>query len=75
MIALSLNKLLYFDYYYKLLIKAIVSNAYYIFIRPLSRFLDFSFNDFIGLKNMPVAVGPRGLMLSSRRNSPKRTQA
>ena len=34
----------------QLLIKAIISNAYYIFIRPLSRFLDFDFNDFIGLK-------------------------
>ena len=34
----------------QLLIKAIISNAYYIFIRPLSQFLDFGFNDFIGLK-------------------------
>ena len=75
MIALPLNKLLYFDYYYKLLIKAIISNAHYVFIQPLSRFLDFGFNDFIGLKNTPVAIGPRGPMLSSGRNSPKRTRA
>ena len=34
----------------QLLIKAIISNTYYIFIRPLSRLLDFGFNDFIGLK-------------------------
>ena len=34
----------------QLLIKAIISNTYYIFIWPLSWFLDFSFNDFIGLK-------------------------
>ena len=67
--------LLYFDYYYKLLIKAIISNAYYIFIRSLLWFLDFGFNDFIGLKNTSVAVGPRGPMLSSGRNSPKTTQA
>ena len=33
-----------------LLIKAIISNTYYIFIRPLSWLLDFGFNDFIGLK-------------------------
>ena len=34
----------------QLLIKVIISNTYYIFIQPLSRFLDFGFNDFIGLK-------------------------
>ena len=34
----------------QLLIKAIISNAYYIFIRPLSWFLDFDFNGFVGLK-------------------------
>ena len=34
----------------QLLIKAIISNMYYIFIWPLSWFLDFSFNDFISLK-------------------------
>ena len=34
----------------QLLIKAIISNTYYIFIWPLSRFLNFGFNDFIGLK-------------------------
>ena len=59
----------------QLLIKHIISNTYYIFIWPLSRFLNFGFNDFIGLKNMPVAVGPRGPMLSSGCNSPKRTRA
>ena len=57
----------------QLLIKTIISNEYYIFIQPLLRFLDFSFNDFIDLKNMPVAVGPRDPMLSSKCNSPKRT--
>ena len=51
------------------------TNAYYIFIRLLSRFLDFGFNDFIGLKNTPVAVGPHGPMLNSERNSPKGTRA
>ena len=59
----------------QLLIKPIISNTYYISIWPISRFLNFGFNDFIGLKNMPVAVGPRDPMLSSRRHSPKRTQA
>ena len=38
----------------QLLIKAIISNAYNIFIRPLSWFVDFSFNGFVGLKNTPV---------------------
>ena len=59
----------------QLLIKAIISNTYYIFTQPLSRVLDFGFNDFIGLKNTLVAVGPHDPMLSSGRNSPKRTQA
>ena len=39
----------------QLLIKVIISNTYYIFTQPLSRFLDFGFNDFIGLKNTPIA--------------------
>ena len=38
---------------------------YYVFAQPLSWFLDLGFNDFIGLKNTPVAVGPHGPMLSS----------
>ena len=36
------------------------------------RFLDFGFNYFIDLKNTPVVVGPRGSMLSSGCNSPKK---
>ena len=34
----------------QLLIKANISNMYYIFIQPLSWFLDFGLNDFEGLK-------------------------
>ena len=34
----------------QLLIKAIISNTYYIFIWPLSWFLDFDFNGLVGLK-------------------------
>ena len=74
MITLPLSKY-YFISTVITLIKTIISNTYYIFTQPLSRFLDFGFNDFIGLKNMPVAVGPRDPMLSSERNSPKRTRA
>ena len=48
-----------------------IKNTYYIFTQLLSQFLDFGFNDFIDLKNTLVVVGPRGPMLSSRRNSPK----
>ena len=59
----------------QLLIKAIISNAYNIFIRPLSWFVDFSFNGFVGLKNTPVTIGPCGPMLSFGGNSPKRTWA
>ena len=73
MITLPLNK--YYIMLLLLLIKAIISNTYYIFTQPLPRFLDFGFNDFIGLKNMPVVIGPHGPMLSSGRNSLKRTRA
>ena len=34
----------------QLLIKTIISNTYYIFIQPLSWFLDFGFDGFVGLK-------------------------
>ena len=44
----------------QLLIKSIISNTYYIFIQQLLWLLDFGFNDFIGLKNKPVAVEPHG---------------
>ena len=72
MITLPLNK------YYVSTIITTTSQSYYIkhtlHITYLLNHYDFiGFNDFIGLKNTSVAIGPRGPMLSFECNSPKRT--
>ena len=58
MITLPLNKYYFISTVITTTNQSYHINTYYIFTQPLSRFLDFGFNDFIGLKNMSVAVGP-----------------